>query len=149
MQFRPLAAGAAPLITASIYTTILPITGIDDELSYLLQTGPIVIIEAALRQAVQIKDAETHFLPRRPEDQGTDDLTLRVPVAGDVSRICLHVGHNDGPARQECICAHTPALSWGGVNGLTSRLAAERSQEQLAGWIGSSAVIHTNLWSRK
>ena len=149
MQFRLLAAGAAPFITASIYTIILPITGVDDEPSYLLQTGPIVIIESALRQAVQIKDPETHLLPRRPDDQGTDDLTLRIPVASDMSRICLHVGHNDGPARQECICAYTAAHSGGGVNGLTSRLAAERSQEQLAGWIGSSAVIHTNLGSRK
>src|SRR6266567_3768670 len=49
--------------SASIYMTTLPITSVDDELSYL-QAGPIVFIEAGLRQAVQIKDAETHFLPR-------------------------------------------------------------------------------------
>lgn len=76
---------------------ILPITGVDDQLSYLLQTGPIVIIEPALRQAVQIKDAQTHFFPRRFEDQRTDDLTLRIPVASDMSRIRIHVGNNDGP----------------------------------------------------
>ncbi len=49
---------------ASIYMSILPITSVDDELSYLLQAGLIVFIETALRQAVQIEDAETHFLPR-------------------------------------------------------------------------------------
>jgi hypothetical protein len=55
--------------SASIYMTTLPITGVVDELSCLLQAGPIVFIETGLRQAVQINTPRPTSFP--------DDLRIK------------------------------------------------------------------------
>src|SRR6266849_2786425 len=50
--------------SASIYMTTLPITSVDDELSYLLQAGPIGFHRSRLAPGSPDQDAETHLLPR-------------------------------------------------------------------------------------
>lgn len=79
----------------------LPITGVDDELGYLFQTCFIVIVETALCEAVQVKDAECHLPPLCPENQGADDLTFRATIASDVPWIRVDVGHDESLAGRE------------------------------------------------
>jgi hypothetical protein len=57
-------------------------------------------------------------------------ISLFVCSSQAMCRIRLHVGYDDGPARRKDICANTPDSSGGGINELTSRLAAEGPQEQ-------------------
>jgi len=137
-------------IPTTVYDYVLPITGVDDELGYLLQTCLIVTVETTLGEAVKVKDAQCHLPPLCPENQGADDLTLRASIASDVPWIRIYVGHNECRAGPKRIRANTSTPSRGCVNELTGWFSAEGPQEQPArGVVGSRAVIHTHFWSRE